>query len=247
MHYSLSADKSVKYRLDGARKETQYSWTFSWNSPRRNNQSSHGSSGLFSAMSPLLFSAFVCVCVCVCSCFYFFSFLLAFIQLCSIFQPLSLSLFPANFRLSYPCNSKKKSLKKKKKKTSQAFISEGLLSFPGVIVFFYLLFWWPRWFRGHIFPRNYFSAFKKRRSIYRSIRAYTHTHTHTHTHTSPGTVKCTAVSAPFKKKKKGQRLTDRKSNKAFVATCYCCTPGDCLLQLLLMQEIIKFVSGKQWA
>lgn len=93
-----------------------------------------------SAMSPLLFSPFVCVCV------LFFSslFLLAFIQLCSIFQPLSLSLSlsPADFRLSYPRNSKEKSLKEnqKKKKPLKLLSVRVLLSFPGVIVFFICFF-----------------------------------------------------------------------------------------------------------
>lgn len=96
----------------------------------------------FSRRCPHFFSLPSCVCVCV----LFFSsfFLLAFIQLCSIFQPLSLSLSlsPADFRLSYPRNSKEKSLKEnqKKKKPLKLLSVRVLLSFPGVIVFFICFF-----------------------------------------------------------------------------------------------------------
>lgn len=93
-----------------------------------------------SAMSPLLFSPFVCVCVC---CF----FLLSFFSLLSSCAPyfnlsLFLSLSPADFRLSYPRNSKEKSLKEnqKKKKPLKLLSVRVLLSFPGVIVFFICFF-----------------------------------------------------------------------------------------------------------
>lgn len=61
VYYLLSADKSVKCRLDGARKGKQYSWTFSWKSPCRNNLSSHGLSRFFTVMSLLFFPLHVCV------------------------------------------------------------------------------------------------------------------------------------------------------------------------------------------
>lgn len=127
MYYSLSADKSVKYRLDRARKGTQYSWTFSWNSHCRNNLSSHGLSGLFSVMSPLFSPLHVRF------------FLFSLFSSCVPYFNLS---FPADFKLSYPRNSNED---RKKKKTFLGFYLSEFYFFPRVIVFF----WWPRWFEPH--------------------------------------------------------------------------------------------------
>lgn len=154
MYYSLSADKSVKYRLDSASKGTQYSWTFSWNSPCRNNLSSHGLSGLFSVMSHFFHP----------SCF--FSSLLSY-TLCSIFQPFS---FEHILNWAIPVFQKGSKEKKEKKEIRIGYLFEFFFFFQKSMYFcddLVDLSWW-----GHIFfSHNYFLLSK--RKINRSIRVYT--------------------------------------------------------------------------